>query len=303
MSDTCHSCHHSSSGKQEALTALMLNAFVSLLELIGGVLSGSVAILSDAFNNTADTVGLGITYFALGKMEQAATERETFGGKRWEIIAALIKGGFLVATGIFIVYEGILRFLHPEPINTMLVLGLAVIALIVNLSSVFLLRKKAESDLNFHSTNLCMIYDAAASVAVIISTLLAFIFPVFALYFDLAAAILIVVLMIKSGIETIQQSINILLQNTPEEVDFNAVVEEIEKVSAIKKVYDVHIWKLASGSNHLTCHILLAEQDYCNCAEVLAEVTALLKAKFKITHTTIEPIYEDNGQSILCKAC
>ncbi len=300
MSDSCCPNPSGSSGKYKVLFALLLNGAVSLLELVGGVLSGSVAILSDAFNNTADTLALGITYFALGKMESRPTANETFGGKRWEIIAAFLKGGFLIATGIFIIYQGVLRFLNPEPIDTNLVIIFASIALVVNLLSIFLLHKKAKDDLNIHSTNLCMIYDAAASVAVIISAILAIFWSTFALYFDLAAAFFIVILMFRSGWQVVQQSLDILLQNTPAEIDFNAVVREITQVSAVKKVCDLHIWTLASGQNHLTCHVILKEQDRCHCAEILAEVNTRLMTKFQISHTTIEPDYTENDQGLFC---
>ncbi len=300
MTEKNCSDHHDSSGKRETLIALILNGAVSLLELVGGVASGSVAVLSDAFNNTADTLALGITYFALGKKEQPPTARETFGGKRWEIIAAFLKGGFLIATGIFIIYEGVLRFLNPEPINTTLVIVFASIALTVNLSSVFLLHKKAKDDINVHSTNLCMIYDAAASVAVIISALLAIFLPNFALYFDLIAALFIVVLMMRSGIEVVRQSLSILLQNTPADIDVDAVVRELEQIPTIEKVSDLHIWTLASGENHLTCHILLDKSNHYDCAKILNLTSECLKTKFKITHTTIEPDYTENGQKLFC---
>lgn len=256
--------------------------------------------MSDAFNNGADTLALGVTYFALGKMEQEPTAEKTFGGKRWEIIAALMKGTFLVTVSLFIVYESVMRFLHPESINAQLVLLLASIALIVNLASVKLLSKGAENDLNLRSASLCMIYDAAASFAVIISACLGLIWPFAALSFDLLASSIIVVMMLRSGVSVVRQSLHILLQNTPEGIDFHAVAKEMQNIPGVLSVSDLHIWTLASGEHYLTSIVVLDKKEVCECEKVLQVIRENIKQKFQINHITLQPEYTDNEQPLLC---
>jgi cobalt-zinc-cadmium efflux system protein len=266
--------------------AILINIGITVAEAVGGTLSGSLALLSDAGHNLSDVISLGLSFLGEKISEKKATRRHTFGFKRTEIFTALINSLSLVGIAFFIVLEALKRISSPPELSLGLMLGVATIGLLGNLFSMVILRKK-ENNLNVKAAYLHLFYDALSSVAVIGSGLL--IFLTGWVMVDLAVSILIAGMVLWSGLGVIKRTIHIFMQGVPEGLEFDKILEDILKVPGISSVHGLHIWSIDSSDVFLSCHVCMEESDGRGDTDrIIQNINEMLQQKHGIHHTVIQ---------------
>ena len=284
---------HSDLKGKKLLFTIGLNIFITLAQAVGGMLSGSLALLSDALHNLTDVISLIISYVANLFTKKEASEARTFGYKRAEIIAAFVNSTFLLIIAIYLIYEAILRFYNPQEIESNVVIWLALLAIFANGFSVLLLKSEAKENMNMLSAYLHLFTDMAASVAVLIGGLLMKYFHWF--WVDSLLTILIGLYLIFMGYDLLKKSFKILMLFTPEHISLEEVTLAIKKNSAIKNVHHVHVWELNEDEVHIEAHIefyndiKVSEFDI-----ILEEIEQILLQDFNINHSNFQPEFKKN---------
>tara|TARA_B110000908_G_C10197951_1_gene423899 strand:- start:133 stop:1056 length:924 start_codon:yes stop_codon:yes gene_type:complete len=282
---------HSDLKGKKLLFTIGLNIFITLAQAVGGMLSGSLALLSDALHNLTDVISLIISYVANLFTKKEASEARTFGYKRAEIIAAFVNSAFLLIIAIYLIYEAILRFYNPQEIESNVVIWLALLAIFANGFSVLLLKSEAKENMNMLSAYLHLFTDMAASVAVLIGGLLMKYFHWF--WVDSLLTILIGLYLIFMGYDLLKKSFKILMLFTPEHISLEEVTLAIKKNSAIKNVHHVHVWELNEDEVHIEAHIefyndiKVSEFDI-----ILEEIEQILLQDFNINHSNFQPEFK-----------
>jgi cobalt-zinc-cadmium efflux system protein len=279
--------------------AILINIGITLAEVIGGTLSGSLALLSDAGHNLADVISLGLSFVGEKLSNQKATRRHTFGFKRTEIFTALINSLSLVGIAFFIVVEALKRISSPPELSLGLMLGVATIGLLGNLFSMVILGKK-ESNLNVKAAYLHLFYDAISSVAVIGSGLL--IYLTGWVIVDLAVSLLIAGMVLWSGLGVIKRTIHIFMQGVPEGLEFDKILEDILHVPGVNSVHGLHIWSIDSSDVFLSCHVCTAESDGKGDTDrIIQNINEMLQQNHRIHHTVIQAETRNLcGMDVLC---
>ncbi len=290
--------HHPVSGAKLFIT-IILNLIITIAEIIGGIFSNSLALLSDALHNFSDVMALIIAYIANRLSGKAANEKNTFGLKRAEIIAALFNASVLIGIGVFLIVESIHKIMHPEHIKSIWVIGFGLLSVILNGASVLLIKDDSHSNLNIKAAYLHLLTDVATSIAVIIGGVLIYYFKIYSV--DAVISLLIAIYLIYSAFDIVKDSTKILMQYSPENINLDEVIKEIEKNEKIKNIHHIHIWQLNEHDIFLEAHIDLNEN--LNAEEVSKLIDKLEKEmqKFHITHTTFQVEYnrDDNKQKII----
>jgi len=282
---------HSDLKGKKLLFTIGLNIFITLAQAVGGMLSGSLALLSDALHNLTDVISLIISYVANLFTKKEASETRTFGYKRAEIIAAFVNSAFLLIIAIYLIYEAILRFYNPQEIESNVVIWLALLAIFANGFSVLLLKSEAKENMNMLSAYLHLFTDMAASVAVLIGGLLMKYFHWF--WVDSLLTILIGLYLIFMGYDLLKKSFKILMLFTPEHISLEEVTLAIKKNSTIKNVHHVHVWELNEDEVHIEAHIefyndiKVSEFDI-----ILEEIEQILLQDFNINHSNFQPEFK-----------
>ncbi|NWG02859.1 MAG: cation transporter [Syntrophaceae bacterium] len=266
--------------------AILINIGITVAEAIGGTLSGSLALLSDAGHNLSDVISLVLSFLGEKLSEKKATRRHTFGFKRTQIFTALINSLSLVGIAFFIVMEALKRISSPPELSLGLMLGIATIGLIGNLFSMVILGKK-ESNLNIKAAYLHLFYDAISSLAVIGSGLL--IYLTGWVIADLIVSLLIAGMVLWSGLGVIKKTIHIFMQGVPEHLEFDKILQDILGVSGVKSVHGLHIWSIDSNDVFLSCHICMDVSDRKgNTDRIIQEINQMLQENHRIRHTVIQ---------------
>lgn len=285
-----HQGHAKLSGSK-LLWTILLNISITLAQFIGGILSGSMALLSDAVHNLSDVISLVVSYVANRLARRKATTDKTFGYKRAEIIAAFINATSLILIAVWLIYESILRLLSPSEIEEVTVIYLSLIAIMGNGLSVLLLKNQQENNLNIRSAYIHLFSDLLASVAVLIGALAISFFNWHII--DPILSIAISIYLIYLGYDLLKDSVQILMLYTPYEVNLNEVIQAVHAFSEVKKLHHIHIWKLNETEIHLEAHIDLNENLDLKAFNVLQQrIERLLFEKFKINHITLQPEFE-----------
>ena len=283
-----HNHSHSNMRDRNLLISIFLNILITVTQIIGGIVSGSLALLSDALHNFSDVISLVVSYIASKLSRQKASIHRTFGYKRAEILAAFINASTLVIVAVLLIIEAFKRFKNPEEIESGLVIWLSLIAIIGNGLSVLLLKKDANSNLNMRSAYLHLLTDMMASVAVLIGGLLMKYYQVF--WVDSVLTFLIALYLIWVGYDLLKKSIKILMLFTPEQVNIKDVVRSVNKLPRVSKLHHVHVWCLNDDELHLEAHLDLEENiTIKEFNSLLHKIETLLHDKFEINHVNIQP--------------
>ena len=281
-----HSQGHTLKGKS-LLLAFLLNLVITIVEIIGGLLSNSLSLLSDAIHNLGDTFAVMLAYIANLISRRVANERKTFGYKRIEILAALLNAFILIVITLFLFVEAYKRFQSPEPIKGILMFWVAVVGLIANLLAVVLLKSDSTHNLNIRAAYLHLLGDTISSVAVIVGSVLIYYFKIY--WIDPVVTVLIGLYILKEAFVVLRETVDILMQGTPSSIDLKKVVEEIEKHNEISNVHHVHAWKLDDKQIHFECHAdLTKDLPLSKTDEIRSEIEAILLNKFNISHVTLQ---------------
>ncbi|MBS3808019.1 MAG: cation transporter [Bacteroidales bacterium] len=276
--------------KRNIVISIVLNFAITVAEFIGGILSNSLALLSDALHNLSDTFAIFISYIAMIVGEKGSTRKNTFGYKRIEILAALLNAIILIVISFYLFYEAYQRFLEPEPVkgNTMLVV--AVIGLIANLISVLLLHRDSRSSLNIKAAFIHLIGDTLSSVGVIIASLLIYFYGLY--WVDPLLTFIIGIFILRGTYGILKETIEILMQATPGEIDIRQIKNQLEQDDRVENIHHIHIWRLSDNQVHFECHADLSHNYTMQQADALRkELEKLLNERFQINHITIQMEY------------
>jgi cobalt-zinc-cadmium efflux system protein len=296
-----HTHNHGIQGKN-LLAVSLLNLIITIVEIVGGLVSNSLALLSDAFHNLGDTFAVILAYFANRIGKRDATERKTFGYKRIEILAALLNACILIGITVFLFIEAYQRLLDPQPVKGLIMLIVSTVGLIANLIAVLLLRKDSDHNLNIKAAYLHLLGDTISSVAVIIGAVMIFFYKLY--WIDPVVTFLVGIYILKEAWVVLKETVDILMQSTPSSIDIHAIVGEIEKIEEINNVHHVHAWKLDDEHIHFECHADLdLDLPLSKADKIRLVVEKLLYKKFGITHATIQFEYNCcNEKSLIHKS-
>ncbi|HLV39085.1 cation diffusion facilitator family transporter [Xanthomarina sp.] len=273
------------------LLAIFLNILITAAQIIGGLVSGSLALLSDALHNFSDVISLIVSYVASKLSKQKASINRTFGYKRAEILAAFVNASTLIIVAVLLIIEAIKRFQHPQQIETHLVIWLALIAILFNGFSVLLLKKDSKTNINIRSAYFHLLTDMFASVAVLIGGLLMKYYHVY--WVDSLLTFLIALYLIYVGLDLLKTSTKMLMLFTPDHINIKEVVRLVNRIPKVKKLHHVHIWNLSDDELHLEAHLdLELNITTLEFNELLLEIELVLHNEFNINHVTIQPEYK-----------
>lgn len=293
-----HQEHHKSSQVKgtNLFISILLNVLITVAQIIGGIISGSLALLSDALHNFSDVLSLLISYIANKLAKRKASPQRTFGYKRAEIIAAFVNSSTLIIVGLILIFEAIERFFNPQTIASDIVIWLAFLAILVNGISVLLIKKDAEKNMNMKSAYLHLFTDMISSVAVMIGGLLMKYYEVW--WVDSVLTLLIAMYLIFVGFSLFIKSLKVLMLFTPDELNVEAITKEVNKISKVKSIHHIHIWQLNEDEVHLEAHLEFHEDVKISEFDlILQEIEELLLHEFGINHITIQPEYQKDEKS------
>ena len=275
---------------KKLLWVAILNFSITIVQIIGGVISNSLSLISDAVHNLGDSSAIFIAFLAGKRSQKKPDEQYTFGYKRVEILTALFNAVVLISISIFLFFEAYQRFLNPEPIKGKIMFIVASFGLLANLISVLVLQKDKDHNLNVKAAYLHLLGDTLSSVAVIVGGIAIWLFNSF--WIDPIITVIVGVFIIYHTWGVLKQSLDILMQATPNNVNINAIKEEVEKLEEVQDIHHVHVWNLDDSQTHLEAHIHLKNNiDMKKMMEVKKEIEQLLK-HHNIQHITLQIEYQ-----------
>ncbi len=281
--------HHHLSGKNLFIT-IVLNLIITLAQIVGGIVSGSLALLSDAMHNFSDVLALVIAYAANRLAAKPSTKEYTFGLKRAEILAALFNALVLVGIGIFLIVEAFHKFLHPQPIASSWVIWLGVLSIVLNSASVLLIKEDSHENMNIKVAYLHLLTDVMTSIAVVVGGIVMAVWNIF--WVDPLISIFIALYLIKAAFSLIKESSSVLMQSAPKNIDIDMIAKEIESEPEIENVHHIHLWQLDDKHIFLEAHIDFKKDLHLSqCNKVLEKLENKLKA-LHISHTTFQCEYK-----------
>ncbi|HEY5687111.1 MAG TPA: cation diffusion facilitator family transporter [Yeosuana sp.] len=293
-----HKHNHQHSHKQlkgrNLFISILLNILITVAQIIGGLVSGSLALLSDALHNFTDVISLMVSYIATVLSKKSASLHKTFGYKRAEILAAFVNAATLIIVAILLIKEAIIRFQHPHEIKSGLVIWLSLLGIIVNGLSVLLLKKDSERNMNMRSAYLHLLTDMLASVAVLIGGLLMKFYEIY--WIDSVLTLIIALYLVWVGFDLLKDSFHVLMLFAPENIPIQDIIKEVQKLEQIKNIHHVHVWQLNEDETHFEAHVDFNENiTLSQFDEVLNKIEELLFDKFKINHVNIQPEFGKCG--------
>lgn len=273
------------------ILSILLNLLITIAQVIGGIISGSLALISDALHNFSDVLSLVFSLVAHKLSRRKASLNNTFGYKRAELIAAFINAITLIIVAFFLIYEASSRLFHPEPIKSGLVIWLALLGIVVNGGSVLLLKKDSEHNLNMKSAYLHLLTDMMASVAVLVGGLLMKFYGWF--WVDSVMTLLIASYLIYVSYDLIKSATKMLMLFTPDYINIKELVREVHKIKGVNKLHHIHIWHLNDEELHLEAHLDCSEDIKMSEFNILLEkIETVLYNEFKINHINIQPEFK-----------
>jgi cobalt-zinc-cadmium efflux system protein len=296
-----HSNHNNveASWGKRLVVSMVMNLIIPIVQIYGGIIAGSMALISDALHNLSDFISLVINYAALIIGKRGPTVKHTFGFKRVEIFATLISVALLYGAGFYIAVEAWHRFQEPQPIAGQFVIWIALFGFVGNIISALMLHAGSKENLNMKSAFLHMLTDAFTSLGVVALGIVWLFKPWY--WLDPLFSWIIVAMILYSGWGLLKDSILVLMNATPHGIDLQEIQKELEAIDGIKEIHDLHVWNPAAESIALAVHITVPDQMLGKVDQLAQAVRLILSEKFKIDHPTLQ--FEsntcNNGQ-LLC---
>jgi len=277
-----HSHNHSSDGKLGF--AVFINILLTIAQVVGGIMSGSLSLIADALHNLSDAGAIVIAIFARRIASKSANKTMTYGYKRAEVIGTLINSTSLILVGLYLIYEAIGKYFNPTPIDGWIVFWVAGIALIIDIATALLTYSAgAKNNMNIRAAFIHNVSDALASLVVIIASLLIIYFQLY--IFDVIATIGISVYVIYHGGILLKKCILIIMQAVPETISVEDVQASLETIEGVQSAKHIHIWQLDDERNFMEAHVVLSSDNH---EEVKEKARFILENTFKIYHSTLE---------------
>jgi len=297
-SHTSHNHQHPKLSGKNLLISIFLNIVITTAQIIGGFLSGSLALISDAIHNLSDVISLIVSYIANRlSNSKKQTLKQTFGFKRAEIIAAFFNAATLIIIAFFLAIEAIKRFNNLQEIQSDLVIWLALLGILANGFSVLLLKKDAEHNLNMKSAYLHLLTDMLTSVAVLIGGLIMKYYHIY--WIDALLTLIISLYLVYMSWKIFLESLKILMLFAPDNIDIADIEKSILKIESIKNIHHVHIWQLNDTNSHFEAHIefkkdiKLSEFDF-----ICEQIEHILAHDFNINHSNLQPEFHRDDNKI-----
>jgi len=281
-----HDHHHDIEmiGDRRLIAAIAVNMLLTLAQVIGGIVSGSLALIADALHNFSDAASLLIAWVARRIGRQPADHFKTFGYKRAEVIAALVNLVTLVLVGLYLIYEGLWRLFEPQVIEGWTVIIVAGVALVIDVVTAILTYTMSKQSMNIRAAFLHNVSDALASVGVIIAGTVILLYGWY--WMDTALTLLIAGYVLYQAATLLPKTIHILMEGTPEGISIEEVINVMALVEGVSNVHHVHIWQLDEHKNALEAHVVI--NDFCDTQTVKVALKIELEQRFNITHSTLE---------------
>jgi cobalt-zinc-cadmium efflux system protein len=277
---------YSSNIKRKLTIALAIASAITLLEFFGGLLSNSIALLSDAGHMLTDVMAVSLSLFAIKLATRQHTHKLTYGYHRAEVLAALANGIMLAIIAAFLFRETYARLLNPPSIDIPLLLGVALVGLGANISMAFILKEVRKTSIGARSAFLHVFYDTISSVGVIIGGVIAAFTQIYAV--DPLIAFMIAGLIVRGAVSVLRESIHILLEGAPAGINLQRIIAEIKNINGVQDIHDLHVWTISSGLHALSGHVIVKDQMVSESARIIDEISNILKTKFNVSHTTIQ---------------
>ena len=266
--------------------ALAATAVVAVVELAGGLRAGSLALLSDSAHVCMDVVALAIALGAAVQAKRPATQRQTYGFARYEILAALANGGLLTAVTVLIAVEAVHRFMQPELPSGGLMIAVATFGLVVNLSIGIMLLRDCHGNLNTRAAILHVGGDALGALAVVIGGILIEVTGLARI--DPILSLLVAALIIAGIVGVVREATDVLLESAPGHAAVPAVRTRIGRVDGVVDVHDLHVWTIGSGTHALSAHVVLDDRKLSEASAILRGIDTAMRDDFEITHVTVQ---------------
>lgn len=287
-----HHKHYHFNNSSFALV-IILNGIITVAEYIGGLVSGSLALISDAGHNLSDVASLVLGYVGQKVSRKEPGKQYSFGLKRFEVLIALINALMLLAIGGYIIVEAIDRYINTHTINPIIMLPIAIIGVAGNFISIMILFKSRDENLNLKAAFLHLLYDAISSVGVIMVGVI-LLFNSNLIILDLIISVVIALMIVASSLDIIKDSLRIFLQGVPAHLDFDEIYEALKSEPNVESVHGLHIWSIDSKEVFLSCHVCISSTDgMLNTDTVIKSINTMLQQKFNITHTTLQIEHEN----------
>ena len=284
------SSNHHHFKEENLIITMVLNFIITLVELVGGLLSGSLSLLSDALHNFSDGISVIVSFIAIRLSKRENTLKNTFGYKRAEILAALFNSSFLIIISFFLFKEAYLRIQHPQNIDSRIMIAVALVGLAANVISVFLLKPGSKNNMNIRSAYVHLFSDSLSSLGVIIGGILIYYFNTTIV--DPILTIAIGVYVLKEGFDILKNSTYILMEKTPAHIDILKIKEMVEKIPEVDNLHHVHVWQINEKQFLFEGHIDIKQDLYLSKAEKIRKhIIYILSNEFGINHATLQIEY------------
>jgi cobalt-zinc-cadmium efflux system protein len=289
-SSTSHIHSHLREAAKQTTSRLSLSLFLTLafvvIEASAGYFANSLALLTDAAHNLTDVIALGLSWFAIRLTSQPANARKTYGYHRAGILVALLNSTTLVLISIGIFYEAYHRFISPPDVQSSILIGVGLIAVVINLVTALLVHRGSESDLNLRSAFVHLMGDVISTVGAVIAGVI--IYFTDANWLDPFVSVLIGFLILYNAWGILRETVDILLESTPRDVDIKKMVSEITEVDGVLGVHDLHVWSLTQNLRTMSAHILTEDISVSAGAEIQGRINELVYHRYNISHATLQ---------------
>ena len=281
-----HHPHDLQSGDRSVLVAVVINVALTVAQIIGGILSGSLALIADAIHNLSDAISLVIAFAARKIARRPSDHLMTFGYVRAEVVAALINYTTLIVIGLYLVYEAVFRFIEPTQVDGWLTVIIAAVALVIDLATAALTWRLSKESINIRAAFLHNLADALGSVAVIVAGTLILLYDW--RLADPIATILIAGFILWHAFAEIGTAIRILMLGAPPELDGESLISAFCGVDGVVDVHHVHLWQMDERRNSLEAHLVVSEDDWMQAEQIRNRAENMLRQRFDIAHTTLQ---------------
>ncbi len=299
-----HHHHHGGDiGETRLIWALLVNVLLTVVQIVGGIVSGSLALVADALHNLSDAGSLGVALIARRIAKRPADELRTFGYQRAELIGALINLTALILIGLYLIYEAIIRFFNPEPIEGWMVVYVGGFALVVDVVTAMLTYAMSKHSLNIRAAFLHNVADALGSVAVIVAGSLILLYGW--TIADLICTLLIAAYVLWHGWSEIKHTIRILMQSTPLDIDLAELVHTLESEEGVRSLHHVHVWDIDEHRRSLEAHVVIDPDDAGKIETIKQHIKNRLADRYQVHHSTLEFELEvpESAQVCLVEPC
>lgn len=265
---------------------IFLSAFILLLEVVGGIFTNSLALLSDAGHVVIDLLALMLAYFSMQLARKKSTKNFTFGYYRAEILSAIANGLILIFVTLYIFYESYIRFSSPQLIKGPEMLIISIIGLFGNLYVVIKMQRYEKENLNVRAAYLHVLTDLLSSVGVVIAGILIVITGNY--IFDIIISVIIGLFILFNSLRLLTQSVHILMEATPPNIDLEELMKDIQKIEGVMDAHDLHVWSITSDVYALSSHILIDAKNTKAMNKIISKINKMAESKYNITHTVIQ---------------